>query len=137
LFTVMADKWANEASGIEEAERVAASDDDMVAVDAVDLVVRQVLKAAQSLADPDGCTERALARQTLLHYFLADPGVSDPDRARLHANVFALSGSDDGDKDDEFARGLDSVAASLAPDRAAARRVCSLARTALLSRARR
>ncbi|XTP34619.1 RNA polymerase subunit sigma-24 [Mycobacterium sp. TJFP1] len=131
LYAGAAKRRAHETTDTEEAERWGGSYDDTVTVDVADLVVRKVLTAAQSLADSDAATERALARQTLLQYFLDDPAVVDPRQARLGSHVLELSVPGHRDKDDEVAAGLGTIAARLTSNRAAARRICTLAIAAL------
>ena len=134
-FAARAMRWANETSDPYDAERFDPGVDDTVTVNAADLVVQHVMTVADKLADPDAGAERALARETLLRYFLADREVSDPRRARLAAHVLSLSAPAATDKDDEVRTGLHSIAVALAPNRAAARRVTTLAITALRTEA--
>lgn len=127
-------RQANEFSDEAEVAATARDHEGASLVDAVDLVVRMVLKAAESLADTDAASERALARLALLRYFLIDPEIVDPRRARLGAHVMALSAPDGRDKDEEMVTGLGTVAAGLSHDRRVAGRICTLAVRTLRAR---
>lgn len=118
-----------EMTDTDAVDRLDGTRDDTVAVDAADAVLHLVLGAAETLSDRNADVERALARQTLLRYFLAEPEVVDLRRARLATHVLALPAA--GERRDEIGAGLEAVASGLAPNPTAARRVCRLALTAL------
>ena len=126
----MGQRAQREVTDTEDADRGDVMRDDTLTVDAADGVLHLVFDAADALADSDASTERSLARLTLLRYFLAEPEVADPRRARLAAHVLALS-APGGPGRDEVSVGLEAVATTLAPSAAAARRVCRLALTTL------
>lgn len=121
---------AREILDSEAVEREDTLRDDTLVVDAADTMLNLVLNAAAALGDPEAGSEQALARQTLLRYFLTDPEVADSRRARLAAHVLELTvGSARGR--DEVSTGLEAVAIGLAPNPTAGRRISRLAVTAL------
>lgn len=127
-LTELAQQGEHETGATEHFECAASGD--TVPTEVADLLVGHVLAVAADLADSDASAERALAGQTLLRYFLADPAVVDPRRARLAAHVLTLSPADDRG-DDEVSADLHALAATLTPDRDAATRIAAMAIAAL------
>ncbi|OMC39078.1 hypothetical protein A5740_03040 [Mycobacterium sp. GA-1841] len=120
---------AHEVTSTEDAVTFAESSDDSALVDVADIVLRHVLAVAQLLDHGELTPEHAVAREAVLHYFLDDPTVLDPRRAKLAARVLTLSAPTG--RDDEVRSGLTAIAEALAQNRAAALRISKLAVTAL------
>lgn len=116
---------ANEYGGMDAAANAAAELDDLSLVDAADTVLRHVLDVVKRLEAGDVTPEHAAARQALLQYFLEDPLVVDPRRAKLAAHVLTLPAPSG--RYDELRSGLDIIVADLAPNQAAAQRISRLA----------
>lgn len=129
FYHLAAQRRAAEVCGDDALSTVAVVDEDEIEV--ADLVLRRVLDAARELKTATGRDE-ALAGESLLHYFLTDPQITDVRKARLGGHVLALAAPSARNRADEVAAGLRGVAERLAGgSNTNPRRVCALALAAL------
>lgn len=127
----LAQQGEHETVVTEHDESCGVSAEDTALAELSDQLVGHVLVVAAELADDDDSAERVLAGQALLQYFLADPTVVDPRKARLAVHVLTLSPADGQSADDEVSADLRALATTLTPDRDAATRIAAVAIAAL------